>query len=311
MSFEASADDTIHTSQDGLWKYRVLDDGTAEIYGGNQTPAYFGTENNLVIPYSIDDYAVSGIGDWAFLLNNSLVSIYIGENIKKVGVALFAGCSDLDSIVVDSSNTHYCAVDNVLFDINMESLISYAAGKPDVSYTVPDGVRRIERDAFTFSSNLTSVVIPDTVDYIGAEAFVVCTALSSVTLPNGIDAINDTMFFMCSSLTEIEIPSSVTYIDSTAFSDSGLETIKGYYDSAAETFANDNGFTFVSLDVITPGDFNTDESVTLSDYSGFISYLNGDIMSLSKVQSLCADIDGDGAVDAFDLFYLDKMINSQ
>lgn len=332
-SFNVFADDTVYTSQDGLWKYRILDDGTAETYNSGEC-AYFGTASVVIIPDSIDGIVLTSLGDFTFLMNQNITSITIGDNINNIGQVVFGGCVLLEHISVSADNTSFSSTDGILFNSDGSSLICYPAGKPDTEYETDANVTRIETAGFAFAQNLERITLHDNIEYLGEEAFAMCVSLLSIEIPSGVETISNTCFYNCTSMvsvslpdnliniddfafyscpniTDIYIPRSVKTIADYAFLDTGLTTIRGYYDTAAETFANNNDINFISLDVITPGDFNADESVTLSDYSDFISYLNGDITSLSKVQSLCADVDGDGAIDAFDLFYLDKMLHSQ
>jgi len=354
-AFNAFADDTIYTSQDGLWKYRILDDGTAEIYNDDDI-AYCGSEQNVVIPDTIDGHTVVGLGDYSFNYLSDLQSITIPSSLNTIGNVVFGGCTGMKSIIVSPDNTSFLSVDGVLFNKSKTTLIYYPTGRENSTYIIPDDVLTIEGFAFIMCSSLENIVIPEGLSTLGIEAFALCTSLNEITLPStiteipylafygctsletvdisdtcseigmgafaycsslssfsipsNVTEIPDMAFCGCTSLTEITIGSWVLSINDSAFSDSALTTIKGYYDTAAEIFANDNGYTFVSLDVITPGDFNADESVTLSDYSDYVSYLEGNITSLSKVQTLCSDIDGDGAIDAFDLYYLDKILNN-
>ena len=110
------------------------------------------------------------------------------------------------------------------------------------SVTIPDGVTKIEYDAFygctgltfvtipgsvieisgfAFSgcTGLTSVVIPDSVTWIGMAAFGGCTALTSVVIGNGVTEIGNSTFSGCTALTSVTVPDSVTEIGSYAFSD--------------------------------------------------------------------------------------------
>ena len=79
------ADDEILTSQDGLWSYRILEDGTAEIYG--DTPAYYGNEENLVIPDTVDFDA--------FYMCTSLTNAVLSENLTALPNSVFGGCTSL------------------------------------------------------------------------------------------------------------------------------------------------------------------------------------------------------------------------
>ena len=112
--------------------------------------------------------------------------------------------------------------------------------------------------AFENCTGLTSITIPDSVTSIGYEAFRNCNGLTSVTIPDSVTSIGDGAFSGCTGLTSVTIPSSVTDIGDKAFGyyydDSTDEYIKvdnftiyGYTGTAAETYANENGFAFIAL----------------------------------------------------------------
>lgn len=306
-SVDSFADDEILTSQDGLWKYRVLEDNTAELYGGYETLAYCGDETTVDIPVYVDGIPVTQIGDFAF---SDTQIININSNIRQVSVLSFAMCSELISINVDVNNDSYCSVDGVLFDKEMTTLVRYPSGNTADTYTVPDGVQIISAYSFFSSVFLTEITLSATVEEIGLMSFGVCASLSDVKLSEGLSVIVGYAFYGCENLNEITIPASVTEIDDEVFADSGLTTIKGYYDSKAESFAESQGLAFVSVDVITPGDLTGDNNVTLADYTVFCQYISGEVEITGTAMKLCADVDGDTAIDAFDLFELDKMLNS-
>ena len=326
-SLSVFADDEIHTSADGNWKYRIIDDQTAEIYN-NDEPAYLGSEADITVPETIDGYEIIGLGAFALYSLSEIQTVSIGANLKSLGIAVLAMTTALESITVDEANKNFSSIDGVLFNKEKTELICYPANKSGETYTIPYGVENIGMDAFVFSMNLKNVYFSDTVEYIGTEAFAACGSLKEVAVPNGIVVLEPFAFYMCSSLnnvvlpdtlesigelsfgectalTEITIPSSVSYIDENAFTDSGLTTIKGYWDTEAERFANDNGYTFISLDIL--GDIDYDGSVSLNDYAVIKTHLIDDTLNFKKV----ADYNTDGAIDAFDLFYIDLAVNQQ
>lgn len=331
MSFEAFADDTILTSQDGLWSYRILEDGTAEIYG--DTPAYYGSEENLVIPDTVDDVTVTQLGELSFVFCECLRTVKIGENVRYIGPAAFAACFNLTEIIVDQNNGYFSSIGGVLYNADGTKLIAYPAGRTESTYTIPAGVESVGEGAFAYCFGLTDVsfpdglksiggiafancesiqeiVLPDSVETVDFDAFYMCTSLTSAVLSENLSALPNSVFGGCTSLTEITIPRSVSVIESEVFTDSALTTVKGYYDTEAESFAETKGFTFISLDVIVPGDANADGITDLSDYTTVKQYISGQTDYLTKVQRLSADLSPDSTVDAFDLFELDKMLNS-
>ena len=118
---------------------------------------------------------------------------------------------------------------------------------------IHDGVTSIGKLAFCQYWGLVDVSIPDSVTFIDEEAFSNCTELTSVVIPNGVTSIGKDAFRYCYNLKNIYISDSVTNIGDCAFGYSypgKIEdvTITGYRGTAAETYANENGFTFIALD---------------------------------------------------------------
>ena len=330
-SVNSFADDEILTSEDGLWSYRILEDGTAEIFG--DTPAYHGNDENLIIPDTVDDITVTQLGEFSFVFCDCLRTVVISENVRYIGPAAFAACVNLTEIIVDQNNGYFSSIGGVLYNADGTKLIAYPAGRTESTYTIPAGVESIGEGAFAYCFGLTDVsfpdglksiggiafancesiqeiVLPDSVETVEFDAFYMCTSLTSAVLSENLTALPNSVFGGCSSLTEITIPKSVTVIASEVFTDSALTTVKGYYDTEAESFAETKGFTFISLDVIIPGDANADGVTNLSDYATIRQYISGQTDYLTKVQRLSADLSPDSTVDAFDLFELDKMLNS-
>ena len=87
------------------------------------------------------------------------------------------------------------------------------------SITIPDIVTSIGEWAFSSCDSLTNIIIGDSVTSIGDHAFYDCRNLRSITIPDSVTSIGNSAFEYCSSLTSIEIPDSVTSIGSYAFYD--------------------------------------------------------------------------------------------
>ena len=94
------------------------------------------------------------------------------------------------------------------------------------SLVIPFGVRTIGDGAFWGCRGLTTLNIPSSVTSIGEVAFYDCTGLTSLNLPSSITSIGESAFGGCSSLTSLNIPSSITSISDGAFSNcSGLTSL--------------------------------------------------------------------------------------
>lgn len=87
----------------------------------------------------------------------------------------------LETVTVAPGSQDFCAVDNVLFTKDKSDLILYPAKKTGESYVLPDTVKKVGTNAFTYNAQLKRVTIPASVKQLGAGAFQYCSNLSSVT----------------------------------------------------------------------------------------------------------------------------------
>ena len=158
------------------FSYALLPDGTAEITGLS------GASAELIIPRSIDGYAVARIGGSAFAGRGDIERLLIPSSVLEIGAYAFADCSGL------------------------------------VSVTIENGVQRIGQNAFNACVQLTEITVPPSVHEIDDWAFSFCGKLASVTLQNGLARIGESAFCFCGALKEITVPVTVSEIGSGAFS---------------------------------------------------------------------------------------------
>lgn len=158
------------------------------------------------------------IGTLAFKGCDSLQKITIPKNAKldnSVG-SPFDGCENLCELIADNSNKHYMSKDGVLFDKSGAKLVRYPNTK-ESSYTIPEGVEKIGKFAFSNCSTLQSVTIPGSVRIIEDGAFEGCRALQHIDMSNGVEVIGKQAFTMC-GITTINLPDSLKIIGDYAFS---------------------------------------------------------------------------------------------
>ena len=205
--------------------------------------AFAGCDNLTTVTFN-ENSQLTDIGYEAFGLCTSLTSITIPSSVENIWQYVFFGCNKLKSIDVDENNQHYKSVDGNLYSKDGKTLIQYAAGKTNATFSVPSDVTKIEGFCFYECINLTSVefeadsqlttigdgafsgcinlqniTIPSNVTSIGQTAFYGCFSLTSITIPNSVTSIGSSAFQFCTSLTSITIPSGVTSIGSKAFYD--------------------------------------------------------------------------------------------
>lgn len=208
----------------------TLDSGTLTISGSGEMENYSSNPpwvkhsdsiTNIVLPDGL-----LSIGSYAFHHCSKFTKITLPDSVVTIGKFAFERCT-------------------ALADIDMGS-----------------GVCTIEDGAFYLCSDLKDVTLPDSVVTIGKAAFNNCRQLETVHIGTGVSDIGDNAFLYCTSLTNVEIPANVEYIGQYAFGYSYQDgagwamepnlktegfTITGVVGSAAESYAESNGFAFVEL----------------------------------------------------------------
>lgn len=111
---------------------------------------------------TIEEGAFDGYG------NYNLRRINIPSSVTNVKAGAFY-CL-LESIIVDEMNNAYQTIDGNLYSKDGKTLIRYATGKNEQSFTVPNSVDSIDDYAF-HGHILTEIIIPDSVTHIGWDVF--------------------------------------------------------------------------------------------------------------------------------------------
>ncbi len=222
---------------------------------------------DITIPDSVTD-----IEALAFQNCSSLTSINIPKGVSymgdfTLGGNIFAGCSELKEINVDSENPNYTSDGGVLFNKDKTEIVIYPVGIEYESYVIPSGVTSIHEYAFEYCLNLKSVEIPESMTSISQNAFSSCNSLTdvkipesvtsidayafnnckgivSMKIPESITSIGEGAFKRCTNLTIMEIPENVTNIGEDAFSQCENLTLYVYKDSYAQNYAVENNIPF-------------------------------------------------------------------
>ena len=231
------------------YDYYLLDNGTAEIldYQGPFVP-------EISIPDKIDGYTVSSLRCGLFLGYDIIEIINIPDCVTEIEPGTL-DCKRLKTINVSPANTHFASFEGNLYNKNLTEILQYSLGNNETEFTIPSSVKTIGYSSFS-SSKLKTINLSDNVTEIGSYAFCNCVEIESINLPEKLETISYHAFSACSNLNELTIPKSVTEIGFHAcgyknvVSPNKKEDFKiyGYKGTAAETYANDNGFEFIALD---------------------------------------------------------------
>lgn len=218
----------------GDFAYVLVNDGT-EV----EITRYYGSDENLTIPGSIEGKPVVSIGEDIFSYSSSPVTITIPANLTTIAPGSFLPCGSLTAIYVAEGNGYFAGFDGVLCDYFISHIVRCPRGVTG-AVIIPASVGSVDDGAFescgeitsvTFEghpsiigvrafadcSKLRSIEVPDSVYYLGHEAFYRCSSLVEFDMPDDLTAIEHGTFMECNSLVDIEIPDRVYYINPEAF----------------------------------------------------------------------------------------------
>lgn len=181
------------SNESGQIQKVVIEEGVSSI--GDWAFSYLSNLTDVSISDTVTD-----IGDNAFCACYALETIDLPDSVENIGADAFSLCNHMTAINVGVNNAKYSSHNGVLFDKNVTELIVFPLAKSGY-YDIPDGVTKINKDAF---SN--------------------CRYIERISIPAGITTIEEGLLADCDRLDYAYIPDSITKIGANAFS-SNLDTI--------------------------------------------------------------------------------------
>lgn len=193
--------------------------------------------NEVVLPDTL-----TKIGKYSFYIDEALPSITIPASVKEIEICAFAQCSSLSEIKFKGTVSEWkeikkdkewnrfvaaksvlCSDGEVPFENFIEEqgeIILWKSIEENVA--IPEGIKKIRKNAFRQDYYLKSLTLSDSVTEIGEEVFWHNDNLSSVTLSKNLEKIASLAFAYCKSLSKITLPSSIKEIGRHAFVDCKL-----------------------------------------------------------------------------------------
>ena len=165
---------------------------------------------------------IASIGNLVFSACSDLESVSLPASVTSIGRDAFDP-PNLLSVNVDQGNAVCSSVDGVLFSKDKKTLIFCPRGKSG-SFAIPSGVKVIGKSAFAWCSNLTGLTIPDGVEKIEADAFLTL-GITRLALPDSVTVMEENALLGCSSLTSLTLSANLTKIGDLALSGIGVESL--------------------------------------------------------------------------------------
>lgn len=226
----------------GDLNYRVNDDNVSVTVTGHVNG--YDATGDLIIPESVSyedhDYAVTVIGNSAFLYCFYLTSLTIPNSVTTIEEGAFAYCSGFTGDLVIPNSV-----------VTIEPSAFFTCYSFDGDLVIGNSVKTIGDFAFNDCNGIHGVLnIPSNVESIGTSSFKYCefggmtvdpanpvfdsrdncnaiiitntngllTGCANTVIPNSVTSIGENAFSGLNGLTSIEIPESVTSIGAGAFS---------------------------------------------------------------------------------------------
>lgn len=156
----------------------------------------------------------------SFVYFKNIKSVELGKDVKifeslnPVGIYRpgLKYLKNVKKINIDPNNKFMTSVDGVVYNKNKTTLICYPCGRENSQYKIPDGVKSIEQNCFSYSANLKKISIPNSVKTIGSGAFY-NTGIINLVIPDSVNLIENHAFSECKNLKTVKIGNGVTNIE--------------------------------------------------------------------------------------------------
>lgn len=239
----------IHQSMPYLQELILTD---AQIVEGGEAVKCYYVENGVVQEDSwYGTYTVKNdeVCDYMFYNMPALKHIALPASAKRVGKYALSSNAKLEQVDMGLALT---AIDECAFYYDSKlSKADLPAGLLTIgqqafyqtgitSVTIPDGVKRIENNTFSYCDQLKTATLPDGLEHIGQSAFYDCDNLLSVNIPKQVITIDQSAFSSCYKLASaIVIPAGCKTIGGSAFSsDSNIPSITFSEEPVGDRFVN-------------------------------------------------------------------------
>ena len=239
------------------------------------------------------------IEQYAFLRCDNFLNLHIPKSVTYIQNGSIINCKMLYNLTIDSLNTHYKIINNAVYTIDGDTLITYpspslrtATGNSDTLRVaegtkviaersaihgknkiiiLPESVEEIGNRAFAYNT-VRTIQFPTTLKRIGKEAFIYCEFLAYFIGADSLEVIEFGAFAYCDKFREsIVLPSTLKVLGGHAFYQTPIKEVEftGEVDTLLYPFYGTvKKMTLVNK---TPPYFeNVDEGMIIGRYNNII-----------------------------------------
>lgn len=142
--------------------------------------AAFNNCSNVTFINMENSKSLKSIGSSSFT-GTAVKELCIPENLETIEDGAICPMRSLESITVNEANTHFKAIDGVLYDYDVKTLIQYPICKTDADLVLPSTVTRIGYMGAYACENLLTVTL-DNETILEDMALTMCTNLKTMTI---------------------------------------------------------------------------------------------------------------------------------
>ena len=189
---------------------------------------------------------VYSIGANTFQGCSALTEINLPAAITTLGSGWLIGCTSLQNINVDPANTTYSSQNGILLSKDGTILMCFPSAKPVVGMVIPPTVNTIGDSAFAYTQ-LTNITLPNSVRRVNQNAFSFCDKLESVAFGEEFTSIGIYAFYECTALKSLHFPGNAPAAMNISFEECSPTV---YYSSAKDGWVLDDEGLWYGLKVV-------------------------------------------------------------